>query len=78
MSQNLFVFPKVKQFTENLEHYVFWTSDNDQMQLHILKVEILHQINNFPMNITASEFFELDRQLLGNVGSYFRLTEPSI
>lgn len=55
---------KVKHLTESIEHYVFIAADN--AILHMLKVEILHQFFNFPMNITATDFFQLDKQLLGN------------
>lgn len=51
---------QVKLLIENIEKNTFWTIDH--VQLHQLKKEILSQITRFPVNITASRFFTIDRR----------------
>lgn len=50
---------------ENLEKYVFWTSDNEK--LYHAKQELVSLVNRFPIHITAKGFFIVDRRFLAAV-----------
>lgn len=59
------IFFKVVILMENLEKYVFWTSDNEK--LYNAKQELISLVNRFPIHITAKGFFNLDRRFLAAV-----------
>lgn len=57
---------QIKHLTENIEEYAFWSTSN--IQLHNLKKDVLSQIRNLPICITANDYFTVDSQLLAGVG----------
>ena len=64
-------FSQVVNLLENLEEYVFWTSDNEK--LYYSKQELISLISRFPIHITAKGFFIVDRRFLAAVRTSFSL-----
>lgn len=50
---------------ENTERFVFRTNDN--LRLHLLKNEIVQQIQNFRIVVTADGYFNINRSFLAGV-----------
>ena len=55
--------------SKNLETFLFWASDDDQ--LHKAKQEVLKQILQLEILIGAKGFFEIDRKFLAGVSLDF-------
>lgn len=57
-------YQQIKDLIENIERFTFWATDTP---LYQLKHDILSQISNFPIHISASDFFTIDRKFLAAV-----------
>lgn len=56
---------KVTNLVENIERYTFWNNGN--VILYQQKEELLAEIRNFPIKITAKGFFTINRKCLAAV-----------
>lgn len=56
---------------KNIEKMTFYA--NDQRKVHIAKQEVLSQINNLDISISAIGLFNVDRQFLAGVSFDFYL-----
>lgn len=52
---------------ENIERYGFYAFDNTQF--FEVKSDVIDQIRNFPLSVTAKGYFTLNRQLFAVVSS---------
>ncbi|XP_037025149.1 uncharacterized protein LOC119066668 [Bradysia coprophila] len=56
---------EINLLVQNIEQIIFWTNDN--LHLHQLKQEVLHQINVLPICISANQYFTIDRNFLATI-----------
>lgn len=53
------------ELKKSIEELVFWCGRN--VELHGMKNELIEQMNEFPININAKGFFDMNRRFLGAV-----------